>query len=515
MMIGGTGVHCDLVRVDLEPMSRASVLLLLNFREFLLIQLRISSRQKMREVGGMAAPVQEQWVGDGIECCTEIEEDEDMREILVSSLRFMSSHEVTVFNVVLCGREGPLKTSAAQAFSEHHPASNKSKKEKVSVLQLPGLSGKAQEEVQRELSRCISECDPDGVNVLIHVLPLSPPTDEDKEEFKVIQKTFKSRVKFHTMILFTVESNQTAEDKDKLLQENKDIQELIQSCEGRYFILNMKEKQQFPQPWDTEIEGIMGRSTSLSKNDLRVVLIGKTGSGKSSTANIILGRKAFTPKALPKPANTTCEKETGEIDGRTVTVVNTPGLYNTTLSDEEIQEELSKCFTMLAPGPHVFLLVLPIGAISPEEKDSVKLIRRAFGEKSKDYIIIVFTRGGDLDGQSIKSYIKGCDSFVKKLVDDCGGRYQVFNKKDKNRRQARELLNKIESMVRKNGGSCYNTEMFWFTKEAVQKEVERANRRQQEEMEEVKKKHEEEVRQLRQEIRDMKAEYDGYKCNIF
>jgi len=35
-------------------MSRASVLLPFSFRKFLLIQLRMSSRQVMREVGGVA-----------------------------------------------------------------------------------------------------------------------------------------------------------------------------------------------------------------------------------------------------------------------------------------------------------------------------------------------------------------------------------------------------------------------------------------------------------------------------
>ena len=54
MMTGGAGVRCGLVRVGLEPITRASVLLPLSFRRFMLIQLRMSSRQVMREVGGMA-----------------------------------------------------------------------------------------------------------------------------------------------------------------------------------------------------------------------------------------------------------------------------------------------------------------------------------------------------------------------------------------------------------------------------------------------------------------------------
>ena len=50
-MMVGAEVCCGLVRVDLDPMSRASVLLPFSLRKFLLIQLRMSSGQVMREVG--------------------------------------------------------------------------------------------------------------------------------------------------------------------------------------------------------------------------------------------------------------------------------------------------------------------------------------------------------------------------------------------------------------------------------------------------------------------------------
>ena len=53
MMLGG-GVVRILERVFFEPMSRASVLLPFSFRKFLLIQLLISWRQVVREVGGRA-----------------------------------------------------------------------------------------------------------------------------------------------------------------------------------------------------------------------------------------------------------------------------------------------------------------------------------------------------------------------------------------------------------------------------------------------------------------------------
>lgn len=54
MMRFGVGWLWALARVVLEPMSRASVLLLLRFRKFLLIKHLMSCRQVVREVGGMA-----------------------------------------------------------------------------------------------------------------------------------------------------------------------------------------------------------------------------------------------------------------------------------------------------------------------------------------------------------------------------------------------------------------------------------------------------------------------------
>ena len=43
-----------MVRVDFEPMSRASVLLPLSLRKLLVIQNLMSSRQVVREMGGVA-----------------------------------------------------------------------------------------------------------------------------------------------------------------------------------------------------------------------------------------------------------------------------------------------------------------------------------------------------------------------------------------------------------------------------------------------------------------------------
>ncbi|KAI4872631.1 hypothetical protein NFI96_024599 [Prochilodus magdalenae] len=205
--------------------------------------------------------------------------------------------------------------------------------------------------------------------------------------------------------------------------------------------------------------------------DIRIVLVGKTGVGKSATGNTILGKDVFSEDVSSTSVTKVCTLATETVDGKRVTVVDTPGWCDTEFSEAEVVQETVKCIDMSCPGPHVFLLVLQVGRFTEEEKTTVKKIRDVFGEGASKYMIVLFTRGDDLRKRSIEDYLEKAQRDLRDLVfKSCGGRYHVFNNTVKRREQVNTLIQKIQDMVRHNGGSCYTNVTYQLLENYKRKE---------------------------------------------
>uniref|UniRef100_A0A8D0D5X7 AIG1-type G domain-containing protein n=1 Tax=Sander lucioperca TaxID=283035 RepID=A0A8D0D5X7_SANLU len=136
---------------------------------------------------------------------------------------------------------------------------------------------------------------------------------------------------------------------------------------------------------------------SPTEPKLTIMLVGLTGVGKTSVMNTLLGIEDQKHGPSPNSQTTECKMAKVQHGDQELVIIDTTGVLNNKKSEEEVKKDIveSIAHAALDGGPHVFLLVMRSDSCSDEDKKAVEIIQEIFGDGSKDYTLVLFTRGGE------------------------------------------------------------------------------------------------------------------------
>ncbi|XP_063436269.1 uncharacterized protein LOC134717706 [Mytilus trossulus] len=163
--------------------------------------------------------------------------------------------------------------------------------------------------------------------------------------------------------------------------------------------------------------------------EIRLVLIGRTGSGISASGNSILQQVCFQSDSSGSSVTKTCCIGTSKRNGMIVKVVDTPGLFSNIMTVDEIKLAILNCFSLISHGPHVIVYVLRIGRFTEEEIQGVKRFLQIFRGNPLQYTMVLFTGQDDLEWNEMSNeeYLNSAPIYLKKMVEACSRRCVFFN----------------------------------------------------------------------------------------
>ncbi|KAI5620828.1 GTPase IMAP family member 8 isoform X4 [Silurus asotus] len=281
---------------------------------------------------------------------------------------------------------------------------------------------------------------------------------------------------------YHVLNNKNLLDGGQVTELFKKVEEMVAENQGRYYEMHPRTSKEVRRKWrlmekksKMKVKAKHRRTISSVKGagqyltELSLVLLGYGEAGKTSASNTILDATDFGIKRTSR-----CVKKKGYVEGRLLTVIDTPGWWKRLPIEETPQftkQEILQSVFLTPPGPVSFLLVIRLdSSFQEEEKRSVKDHLNLFGDTVWDQTMVLFTCGDWLGDRSIELYIESEGEALKWILEQCGNRFHILsNKHQRSSTQVAELLTKIEEMLAENK-ACHSG--MWDLKQKTERNLE-------------------------------------------
>ena len=219
----------------------------------------------------------------------------------------------------------------------------------------------------------------------------------------------------------------------------------------------------------------MSSSRVASVPKYKLMMIGKTGAGKSSFGNFVLGRESFLTSEGLEVVTAKAAADSVMVEGYEVYIVDTPGFGDpASLEDkhdmgmEEMVRGLELAVEDGDPGVDVVLYV--VSASDRFTKDEHTAIEAIKGSEFWSHVLVVFTNADRVRKRDKRGYILDvlsgakCPEALKVMMDQVDKRFMIVNSLDTSPEYRKDhiltLLCNVRSMSDKNQRRRYTNQLF-------------------------------------------------------